>query len=133
MPFNPDLSISGIQELQRKNNKRIQALKPSGAFGQAIKHITITAHRYLLSVTHVETGSYKGSQRMDLTLKPGNIQGKLFVDPRTVNPRTGQKPLIYSKFEEARGGEHASYQRTKQFIQSSGLLGDGISIIRRAL
>lgn len=128
-----DLSIRGIQEAQQNNIRRIAAVKPSGKLGKAIHEITITAFRFLVQITHVDTGSYKGSQRMDYKVEGGDAGGKLFVDPSTVNPRSSVKPVEYSVYEERRGGSHASYKRTEVYIEKLGLLRHGVKMVRSEL
>ena len=128
-----NLSIRGIQEALEENIRMVNELKPSGALGDAIKFITVEAHRYLVSITHVDTGALRASQRMKLEEKGGDFQGRLYIDPKSVNPRTGEKPSEYGEYEEERGGSHASYQRTRAFISSRGMLRRGTNQIRKDL
>lgn len=120
-----DLSIRGIQEIQQDNIQRIAALKPGGKISKEIKNIVIWAHRYLVSVTHVDTGAYRASQRMDVK----ELTGKLYVDPLSINPVSRERPADYGVFEEARGGEHAAYARTLRYVETN-LLRNGITAMR---
>lgn len=103
-------------------------MKPQGAVGQAIKHVTSGAHRYLVRETHVDTGSYRASQRMEIT----GLRGRLYVDPTARNPRSGQRPAVYGEYEEARGGSHAAYKRT---YEEAGprLVREAMAIMERGL
>lgn len=101
------LTIKGIQEAQRKNLQRMAAMKPEGRLGNAVRSIALEAHRYMTSVTHVDTGAYKASNRVSMI----GLTAKINVDTSAVNPHGG-KPVIYSVYEEARGGDHAAYALT---------------------
>lgn len=103
-----DMTIKGIQEAQRWNLRAIAALRPSGALGQAIRWGTAAAHRYAVSITHVDTGALRASHRMAVT----NAQGKIYLDASAKNPRSGVRTAVYGPAEEARGGDHAFYRRT---------------------
>ena len=103
-----DVTIRGIQEAQRANLEVIKNLQPGGAFGRAIQYGTIEAHRYAVSITHVQTGALRASHRMEVS----GLEGRIFIDPTSENPRGG-RPEIYGPIEEARGGEHAFYARTE--------------------
>lgn len=108
MTFDIKLTITGIQELQAWNIRAIAAMKPKGAFGQAIIWGTTEAHRYAVSITHVDTGALRASHRMAIE----GLQGRIYIDPNTRNPRTGESPAEYGMEEHARGGSHAFYGRT---------------------
>lgn len=108
-----ELSIKGIQEAQAANNRSIAALKPRGEFGRAIQYMTAALHSYAIRITHVDTGSLKGSHRMKMKLKQP-IRGIIYIDPASVNPRSKQRPARYGVYEEARGGSHAFYTRTEK-------------------
>jgi len=108
------LSITGLQEAQADNAKRIAALKPTGELGQAIKDLTITGHRYAVQITHVWKylgGGLRASHRMEVK----GTTGRIYIDPSAVNPR-GQKPVVYGYYENRRGGDHAFYDRTEEFL-----------------
>lgn len=103
-----NLSIRGIQEAQQANLELIASLKPGGALGRAIQYGTIEIHRYAVAITHVKTGALRASHRIELS----GLRGRVYIDPATVNPRTGQKPSLYGVTEHRRGGSHAFYERT---------------------
>ena len=103
-----EFAIKGIQEAQAENAKRIARLQPHGEVGQKIKELTTSAHRYAVSITHVLSGSLRASHRMELK----GLRGRIYIDPTSVNPRSGQKPSVYGFYENKRGGEHAFYDRT---------------------
>lgn len=128
MPFDVKMTITGIQAAQNANIKRIAAFQPRGALGRAMKHAIIGAHRYLVDITHVDTGTYQASQRMDLK----GDHGRIYVDPSAVNPRSGQRPAEYAQDEEARGGSHAAYART---VKEAGprLVKEAIEIMERGV
>jgi hypothetical protein len=107
MAFDVKLTITGIQEAQAKNNRNMAALRPAGALGRAVQYGTIAAHRYAIGVTHVDTGTLKGSHRMEI----GGLRGRVYIDPGATNPRSGQRATLYGPYEHQRGGGHAFYQR----------------------
>ena len=101
-------TIRGIQELQDANIKAIALFEPGDQLQAGIKDALIGLHRYLVAITHVDTGAYRASHRIELEF----ASGRIFVDPSAVNPRSRQLVIDYASEEEARGGSHAAYQRT---------------------
>ena len=108
-----EFEIRGLQEEQVKNQKRIARLQPRGEVAQKIKDITIMGQRYAIQVTHVITGSLRASHRMETS----GTRGRIYLDPRAVNPRTGQRPAVYGFYENKRGGDHAFYDRTQAELE----------------
>jgi len=105
--FDVSLTITGIQEAQRANLEAVAALRPSGAFGRAVIYAATAAHRYAVAITHVDTGALRASHRIEVQ----GLRGRIYIDPGSANPRSGQKPVVYGPYEHARGGSHAFYQR----------------------
>ena len=118
MPYNPQLSIQGIQEVQARNLKRIAALQPSGRAGIAVRDALVALHRYAVAITHVGKylvhgdwvggGSLRAAHRMEVE----GLIGEIYIDKGANNPRSKTKPVEYGVYENARGGEHAFYDRT---------------------
>lgn len=99
-----------IQGIQDANLRRIAALQPSGAMGEAIKYGVIRLHRYAVAITHVwwyKGGGLQTSHRMAVE----GMSAKIYIDPSSLNLR-GQRPSEYGPYEHARGGTHAFYKRT---------------------
>jgi hypothetical protein len=119
MAYNPQLTIEGIQEAQARNLLRIAALQPSGAAGEAVRDAAIALHRYAVSITHV--GKYNvggsmvggGALRAAHRVEVDGLEGQIYIDPGAKNPRSKTKPREYGVYENARGGEHAFYDRTE--------------------
>jgi len=107
MAYNVELTITGIQELQEKNIRRIAAILPTGAAGRVVQYALVELHRYAVAITHVDTGSLRASHRMKLS----GLRGEIYIDPGSVNPRSNKRPIVYGGYEEARGGTHAFYRR----------------------
>lgn len=113
-----DYSITGIQEAQAANAQAIAAASPHGGLGRAVRGATVEAHRYAVSITHV--GRYwrgrrwigGGSLRASHRMKVSDAEGRIFIDPTTVNPVTRQRPSVYGKYEHRRGYPHNFYERT---------------------
>jgi hypothetical protein len=120
MPYIPQLSIEGIQEVQQRNLKRIASMQPSGEAGAAVRDAIVALHRYAVTITHVGMyqrhgntvggGSLRAAHRMELD----GLSGMVYIDPSAKNPITKQKPVIYGVYENERGGEHAFYDRTEK-------------------
>ena len=118
MPYIPQLSIEGIQEVQQRNLKRIAAMQPSGEVGAAVRDAIVALHRYAVAITHV--GKYQrigttvggGSLRASHRMEVDGLSGMVYIDPSAKNPRSKTKPVEYGVYENARGGEHAFYDRT---------------------
>lgn len=111
------VTIRGLQEAQRAMLKTIAAVKPAGGLGRAVQYLAVEAHRYLVGITHVDTGAYRASQ---FITRLGLERYMIHINPSAKNPY-GARPAIYGVVEEARGGEHAAYQRT--FQQGLNLIG----------
>jgi len=116
MPFDVKLTLTGIQEVQQRNLRRIAAMQPEGAAGEAVRDALIALQRYAVQVTHVGkyvgAGALKNSHRIGYE---GGTEGTIYIDPASVSPRRGAskaKPAEYGIYENARGGEHAFYDRT---------------------
>jgi hypothetical protein len=102
------MTIRGIQEAQRKNLEIIQALKPNGALGRAVQYGTVQAHRYSVSITHVDTGALRASERVRVY----GLRGVVYLDETARNPKSRQRTAIYGVVEHNRGGSHAFFERT---------------------
>lgn len=126
-------SIANIQRMQDENLRKIGVLAPQGELGEAVRDVMVGAHRYAVSITHVgryiqtRTGKYRyarpgeaavgggalrASHRMEFAEDSAGAKGRVFIDPNTTNPLTGDKPSVYGPGEHRRGGEHAFYART---------------------
>ena len=102
-------NIGGLQQAQAANNRRIAELKPQGAAGQALRRAGQMIVRYVIAITHVDTGALRASHRLEIN----GLRGRIYIDPSARNPRTGALTSVYGAIEHARGGKHAFYTRTK--------------------
>ncbi len=103
--------IRGLQQAQRAMLRIMTSVKPNNSLDRATQTAAIGLHRYLVTVTHVDTGSYRASQYVR---RVAPMRYRIYIDPAAINPRSGAKPAVYGALEEARGGGHAAYQRTYQ-------------------
>lgn len=101
-----EFTIQGLQQAQKGNLKAIAAMKPGSVFGNAIRAGTVSAHRYAVAQTHVDTGALKASHRMVIA----GLEGTVFIDQGARNPRSRALTSQYGPVEHARGGEHAFYE-----------------------
>ena len=115
MPYTPQYTLEGAQEVQARNLRRIANLRPEGAAGEAVRDAAVALHRNAVQITHVGKyvggGALKNSHRMSVS----DLEALIYIDPNVVSPRRGKrkyKPAIYGVYEHERGGEHAFYDRT---------------------
>lgn len=106
--FDIRVTISGLQSVMARNDRRIARLRSNSDLGKAIQGATAEAHRYATAVTHVDTGSLRASHRMEVN----GLRGRVYLAPEAINPRSRQKTSVYGYYEHERGGTHAFYQRT---------------------
>lgn len=106
--FDVRITITGLQQMQSRNDRRIARLRSSSDLGKAIQGATAEAHRYAVAVTHVDTGSLRASHRMEVN----GLHGRVYLAPEAINPRSRQKTSVYGYYEHERGGSHAFYERT---------------------
>lgn len=111
-----DISLEGIQRVQQKNLHRIASMKPLGKVANAVRSALVVLHRHAVQITHVGKypggGALKNSHRIGWE---GGLEGVIYIDPQSVSPRRSSRkyrPAEYGIYENARGGEHAFYDRT---------------------
>ncbi len=102
-------NIKGLQKAQAENIRRLAELKPQGAAGQAIRRAGQMIIRYVIAITHVDSGALRASHRIEVN----GLRGRIYIDPSARNPHTGALTSVYGAIEHARGGKHAFYTRTK--------------------
>ena len=108
------MSIRGLQEAQRDTLRRIAALKPGGAMEEGVRVGTLAAHRYAVSLTHVDSGTLRAAHRVVIRRTWINkVEGEVYIDPAASKPGLiAARPSVYGVHEHARGGDHAFYERT---------------------
>ena len=109
---NEKLMIRGLQKIQKANSKMINALRPEGARGRAVKYGLTEGQRAAQIETHVATGALKASHRM--YYDANGPRGTIYIDPTAANPRTGAMTHIYGPEEHARGDPHDFYARVER-------------------
>ncbi len=85
----------------------LEQIQPEGAYGKAIKTMSVMGQAYAMRVTHVDTGATKSAHMVDLS----PMMGSIHLDPYA-RRGDGRSPAQYGPYEEARGGGHAFYNRT---------------------
>lgn len=120
------ITVRGLQRAQAMNKRAIEAVKPSGALGRALQYMVLETHRYIIKITHRITGALASSRRMSIDY--GAMRGIVFTSPSARNPRSGALTSEYDVYEEARGGSHAAWQRTKTEVGDK-VLHHGISMV----
>ena len=53
MTFDVNTTLTGLQEMQAANLRRIALLQPDGALGRLVRDVTVELHRYAVGITHV--------------------------------------------------------------------------------
>ncbi len=122
------ITIEGIQEASAANRRIIEAMKPDGALGRALKWLTTEAHRRATVNTPWDTGGLRNAHRM----KVNGLRGEVYLDSSAVNPRQGgSRPAEYGFHLHGqgmrpglRGGIRAFYQYTAER--------DGPDLVKRA-
>lgn len=117
----PKIELQGLQEAQAATLKVIAALKPGGATGKATQEMTIRAFRWVVTQTHVKTGTLRASRRMEVQ----ELKGIIYT-VAGINPRTGKSARAYDVPEQARGGTHQTYVN---FIATQALAVGRLGII----
>ena len=119
MPYIPQYTLEGAQEVQERNLRRIANLRPEGAAGEAVRDAAIALHRHAVQITHVGKyvggGALKNSHRMQVN----GLEAMIYIDSSVISPRRGKRkyrPAVYGVYEHERGGEHAFYHRTEDEI-----------------
>ncbi len=98
------ITIEELQQAQAAMLKIIAALQPRGAVGKATQEMTIRAFRWVVTQTHIKTGTLKASRRMEVHELKGIIYTVVGI-----NPKTGKSARAYDVPEQARGGSHQTY------------------------
>lgn len=111
-----NVTLEGIEKAQQKNLHRIASMRPLGSVANAVRDALTALHRHATQITHVGKypggGALKNSHRIDWE---GGLEGQIYIDPSSVSPRRSSRkyrPAEYGVYENARGGEHAFYDRT---------------------
>lgn len=123
MPYTPQLTLEGAQEVQDRNMRRIANMKPDGAAGEAVRDGAVALHRHAVQITHVGQYVGGGALKNSHRIKVEGLESVIYIDPAVVSPRRvgrkKQKPSVYGVYEHERGGEHAFYDRTVNEIGDS--------------
>ena len=82
------VNISGLQKLQDANIRAINALKPKGVLGLAIREMTALIHRLSVRYTPHDTRALATSHRIKIDNR--QTMGRVSIDRTARNPRTGQ-------------------------------------------
>jgi hypothetical protein len=116
MPYTPQLTLEGAQEVQARNLRRIANMKPEGAAGEAVRDASIALHRHAVQITHVGKYTGGGALKNSHRIRIEGLEAAIYIDPAVVSPRRSGKrkyrPVVYGVYEHERGGEHAFYDRT---------------------
>ena len=95
------LSIKGLQEAQKKNLRRVAALKPGGAMDAILQWAIGEVHRHWTYNTPHETGALRASRRIRTYF--GNGTALVLTDPGATNPKSGTRPAEYDVYLHAQG------------------------------
>jgi hypothetical protein len=111
MPI-PQVTLDGIEEVQRRNQRRIAAMEPGGVAEEAVRDAVVSLHKYAVNITHIGKYEGGGALRAAYRMEVDGLEGKVYIDPGASSPRGKTRPREYGVYENARGGEHAFYDRT---------------------
>lgn len=117
------VQLEGFDRAQAAMLRGIEAMKPSGAMGDAVKRALLMAQEYAAQVTDQDTGTLARSHiiQMDKT------SGFVYPSPSNINPKSHKPASYYAIFEENRGGRHAFYgltvaNRGQHILEQTGLM-----------
>lgn len=100
--------IENIQAWQAENLRQIRAVRPDGELGKTVLKVGAATQRWIVGVTHVDTGALRASMRLDYEETGTEAIATVYIDAESVNPK-GQRPAEYGVYENRRGGSHAFY------------------------
>ena len=121
-------STDGYEAARGAVERAVKVAKPDGKLGQAVLFATTEAHRYAVSVVHVDTGTLRSA--ISMRMLAWN-HGQVYVGSN-INPRSHQPASRYAPYEEGRGGSHASFARTLG-EQGPGITSRAMEILRDGL
>ena len=96
-----NLSIKGLQEAQQRNLRRIAALQPDGALGEAVQFGAAEAHRRLNYHTPFDTGALRASRRVSFDARVPRAQ--IFTSRNARNRKSNTPPAEYDAILHTRG------------------------------
>lgn len=103
------VKLEGFDKAQEAMLKAIEAVKPRGAMGEAVKESLLSVQAYAAQITDQDTGTLA---RSHLIQYAGGASGFVYPSPYNINPRSRKPAAYYAIYEENRGGGHAFYART---------------------
>lgn len=116
------VQLEGFDRAQAAMLRGIEAMKSSGAMGDAVKRALLMAQEYAAQITDQDTGTLSRSH----VIQYAGTNGFVYPSPSNINPRSHKPASYYAIFEENRGGQHAFYGRTvadkgQQILEQAGL------------
>jgi hypothetical protein len=105
----------GLTEAQQSLYSAARALSPSDGLGRMVQNVSLQAYRFLMTQTHVDTGSLRGSERVEQEIP---ARWMIYIDPSATNRLSGLAVSRYAEVENARGGEHAYIDNTVEQQQA---------------
>lgn len=99
-------SLKGLKAIQAANMRHMAALQPGGMVEGVHKEMSLRAFRWVVTATHVDTGTLRASRNLHIN----GLQSVIFSQDG-VNPKNKKNPREYDFHEQARAGSHATYPR----------------------
>lgn len=122
-----EVTVQGYEQIQAANRQLLDAMRPSGALGQAVLYGAQQLAKGTTARVHVDTGTYKASQTADVR----GLVGTVYTASNR-NPKSGAAASAYGPYEEARGGSHAAYATTFK-DDAPGVMAEAIRLVVAAL
>lgn len=97
----PGFSLKGLQDAQKRNLRRIAALKPGGFIDAVLQWAAGEAHRHWTYYTPHETGALRASRRIEMDSAHG--RAIVFTAPEARNPKSKTPPAEYDVYLHAQG------------------------------
>ena len=101
------MNVQGLRDAQEALRRLERYVSAQGGMQRVLGDAALRAHRYAVSITHIDTGALKSAHRVRFARN----RAEIYIDPGTRNER-GEMPSQYGIEEHDRGGSHAFYERT---------------------
>ncbi len=122
------ITFKGENIASRRIGKMVNTLRQSRRLNKYTNIIVNHLKKYLKSIVHIDTGTLHDAIRTRIN---NSGIGELFIDPNATNP-SGVRAALYGPIENARGGDHAFFDRTTR-DDTEDAMAAGISSIRKDL
>lgn len=94
--------VDDLAALQQELGRLLYEVDPQGGLEETVTLVAGMLHRYSAGIVHVDTGRLKNSLFWNVEHRSGSVMGHVATN------------VEYAPAEEARGGTHAFFARTRR-------------------